>query len=395
MKHIAVIGASLAGLSAARALRSQGFEGTVTVVGAEVHRPYDRPPLSKRFLTGELTADDLALEGEGEQLDVHWRLGVAATGLDLGARSVELSDDTQLRADGFVLATGAHARALPGSPAIGGVHTLRTIEDAEALRRALVPGARLIVVGAGFIGAEVAGTARSLGLDVTVIEALAVPMLAQLGPEMGAALATLHDDHGTRLICGIGVATLTTATTDVTDVNGSIVTGVTLTDGRHLPADVVLVGIGATPTIEWLASSGLASRNGVLCDAGGASSVATVVAAGDCAAWLDPSTGTHHRQEHWTSAIDQPAIAVATLLNGGVHQGAGMRAPYFWSDQYGARIQFAGSVLPGDEVVIEDGSVAERAFLAVYRRAGEPVAVLSLNRGKLFTRWRRQLQEVS
>jgi NADPH-dependent 2,4-dienoyl-CoA reductase/sulfur reductase-like enzyme len=381
VKSVAVIGASLAGLSAARALRAQGFDGELTIVGDEARRPYDRPPLSKEFLAGDIGEDALALEADDDDLDARWLLGVRATRLDATARAVQLDDGTTVYAGGIVIATGARARSWPGSDGLAGVHMLRTVDDAMALRKELRPGARLVVIGAGFIGGEVASTATKLGLDVTVVEAALAPLAGPLGVQLGAAVAQLHAEHGTRLLCGAPVAGLT---------GTDRVTGVELADGRHLPADVVLVGIGAIPNIEWLRDSPLELVNGVVCDAGGATAIPNVVAVGDCAAWHEPTVGWPHRVEHWTGALERPAIAVATLL-AGRHDGTPAKPPYFWSDQYGRRIQFAGIADPGDEITFEVGSLREASFLAVYRREGQPVAVLGIDQPKLFTRWRRQL----
>jgi NADPH-dependent 2,4-dienoyl-CoA reductase/sulfur reductase-like enzyme len=381
VKSVAVIGASLAGLSAARALRAQGFDGDLTIVGDEKRRPYDRPPLSKEFLAGLVGEDTLALETDDEDLDARWLLGVRANRLDAAERAVHLDDGTTIHAGGVVIATGARARTWPGSDAMAGVHMLRTVDDAVALRTELRPGARLVVIGAGFIGGEVASTARKLGLEVTVVEAALAPLAGPLGVQLGTAVAQLHAEHGTRLLCGAPVARLT---------GTDRVTGVELADGRHLPADVVLVGIGAIPNIEWLRDSPLELVNGVVCDLGGATAIPNVVAAGDCAAWHEPSVGWPHRVEHWTGALERPAIAVATLL-AGRHDGTPVKPPYFWSDQYDRRIQFAGIADPGDEITFEVGSLRDASFLAVYRREGQPVAVLGIDQPKLFTRWRRQL----
>jgi len=385
VKSIAVIGASLAGLSAARALRAQGFEGDLTVVGGEERRPYDRPPLSKEFLTGDIGEDALALEADDDDLNAEWLLGVHATRLDGSAAAVQLDNGAAIQADGIVLATGARARTWPGSEGLAGVHVLRTVDDAVALRDELRPGARLVVIGAGFIGAEVASTAAKLGLDVTVVEAALAPLAGPLGVQLGAAVARLHTEHGTRLLCGAPVAGL---------IGDDRVAGIELADGRRLAADIVLVGIGAVPNVEWLRDSPVELANGVVCDAGGATSVPNVVAVGDCAAWHEPSVGWPHRVEHWTGALERPAIAVATLLAGGRHNGNPAKPPYFWSDQYGRRIQFAGIAHTGDEITFEVGSARDASFLAVYRRGGEPVAVLGMDQPKLFTRWRRQLAVV-
>jgi NADPH-dependent 2,4-dienoyl-CoA reductase/sulfur reductase-like enzyme len=385
VKSVAVIGASLAGLSAARALRAQGFDGELTMVGGEAQRPYDRPPLSKEFLAGDVGEDALALETDDEDLNAQWLLGVHALRLDAGAGAVQLDNGTTLHADGIVVATGARARRWPGSEHLGGVHVLRTVDDAVALRDELRPGARLVVIGAGFIGAEVASTATKSGLDVTVVEAALAPLAGPLGVPLGAAVARLHSEHGTRLLCGAPVAGVT---------GSDRVTGVQLADGRQLAADIVVVGIGAIPNIEWLRDSPLELANGVVCDEGGATAIPNLVAVGDCAAWHERCVGRPHRVEHWTGALERPAIAVATLLAGGRHNGTPARPPYFWSDQYDCRIQFAGIADPGDEITYEVGNQRDTSFLAVYRREGQPVAVLGVNQPRLFTRWRRQLAAV-
>ncbi|WP_214416034.1 NAD(P)/FAD-dependent oxidoreductase [Sphaerisporangium fuscum] len=387
MRSVAVVGASLAGLSAARALRAQGYDGPLTIIGAERHRPYDRPPLSKDFLAGRIGEADLALEAEGEDLAAEWRLGVTAIGLDPRDRRVLLDDGTSVRADGIVVATGAAARSLPGTDGLAGVHTLRTLDDARALRAELTGGRRLVVIGAGFVGAEVASTARGLGLEVTVVEAAPAPLALALGAEMGAVIASLHGDHGVRLLCGTGVRALTG--------NGRV-DGVLLEDGRRLPADVVLAGIGARPTTAWLEGSGVEiGPGGVLCDAAGATALPGVVAVGDCCTWFEPALGRHHRVEHWTPALQRAATAAATLLSGGTAAPPPARAPYFWSDQYDVKIQFAGHAGPDCTVTVEEGDLASRSFLAVYRREGQAVAVLGVNQVRQFTRWRRRLDVVT
>lgn len=391
MKHVAVIGASLAGLSAARALRAQGYDGALTVVGDESRRPYDRPPLSKQFLAGGVTEADLALEADDDDLDATWVLGTAAAALRPSAGTVELADGTWLDVDGVVVATGSRARRWPGAQ-LAGVHVVRTIDDALALRADLVPGARLVVIGAGFIGAEVASTARTLGLEVTVIEAAPAPLSIQLGDRLGAVLGGAHAVNGTQLLCGVGVAGLTGRNRVLRNGSGmGHVTGVDLVDGRHVPADVVVVGIGGIPNVEWLRGSGLELGNGVLCGAGGQTTIPNVVAVGDCAAWHDDAVGAPHRVEHWTGALERPATAVATLLAGGLHLGQPAKAPYFWSDQYGARIQFAGVARPNDDVTIVEGSCEDYCFLATYHRDGRLVAVLGVNQPRLFARMRRQI----
>ena len=375
MLRIAIVGSAVAGFAAARALRRQSFDGEIVVVGAERHQPYDRPPLSKDFLTGACSAADLALEDPDEDLDLRWRLGTPAGRLDPANRRVVLEDGDEIRADGVIVATGARARRLPGG--LADAHTLRTLDDAIALRAALRRGGRLVIIGAGFIGAEVASGARSLGLDVTVVEALPTPLAGPLGAEMGAVCAGLHGDHGVRLLTGVPVA----------GRNGD---AVELADGTLLPADIVLAGVGAQPNVEWLAGSGLTVDGGVVTDEAGATNLPNVVATGDCATSFNRHAGRAIRVEHWTHAFEQPAAAVATLLGRVVPDRPNV--PYFWSDQYGVRIQFAGHREDGDTVRIVEGDTEQRSFLAVYERDGRPVAVLGMNQPKLFTRWRRQLR---
>jgi len=377
-----VVGASLAGLSAARSLRKQGYDGRLVVIGDELHRPYDRPPLSKEFLAGTHAEAELALEADGEDLGAEWLLGTRAVGLDHGGRVVRLTDGREVRADGVVIATGAAARTLPGSEGLAGVHTLRTLDDARALRDELALGGRLVVIGGGFIGAEVASTARALGLDVTIVEAAPTPLAGPLGESMGALVSALHADHGVRLSCGVGVKGLS---------GERRVDAVLLEDGRSIPADIVVVGVGARPNVEWLEGSGIDLDNGVKCGADGRTSLAGVVAVGDCANWYDPRAGHHRRVEHWTGARERPDAAVATLLAGGAVEPGVPRPPYFWSDQYGVKIQFAGHAAGADSVTVEAGTADDRDVLAVYRRAGHPVAVLGMNQPRLFTRWRKQL----
>lgn len=279
MRTVAVVGASLAGLSAARSLRKQGYDGRLVVIGDEPHRPYDRPPLSKEFLAGGIGEADLALETDGEDLRAEWLLGARATGLDRTRRAVRLADGGEIRADGLVIATGAAARQLPGSDGLAGVHVLRTLDDARALRDDLARGGRLVVIGGGFVGAEVASTACALGLEVTVVEAAPTPLAGPLGQAMGGIVSALHLDHGVRLLCGVGVKGLG---------GERKVDAVLLEDGRSIPADIVVVGVGARPCVDWLEGSGVILENGVKCGADGRTSLAGVVAVGDCASWYDP-----------------------------------------------------------------------------------------------------------
>lgn len=384
METIGIIGASLAGLSTARALRDEGFDGRIVVVGAETHLPYDRPPLSKEFLAGTSSVDDLALVSEDdESLDIEWRLGVRANRLDASRRAAILSDGRELLIDGLVVATGAGPRYLPGAADLDRVHVLRTLDDALALRDSLLSGGRLVVVGAGFIGSEIASTARGLGMDVVVVEAAPVPLAGAVGAQMGSLLAALHLDHGVRLITGVGVDRL---------VGDRRVTAVQLADGQVLPADVVVVGIGCSPATGWLDGSGINVDQGVLCDERCATNIPGVIAVGDVARAVHPFLGRRMRTEHWANATEHAVVAAATLL--GRTRSDVPKPPYFWSDQYGIRIQFAGHTEPGDLVDIVDGRVDERCFTATYSRGDHQVAVLAVNQPRLFGRLRRQLAPV-
>ncbi|MFC8130294.1 NAD(P)/FAD-dependent oxidoreductase [Streptomyces sp. NPDC057302] len=377
MRTITVVGASLAGLYAARELRAQGYDGRLVIIGDEPHSPYDRPPLSKDFLTGKADEDQLALsdDEESDELDAEWLLGVRARALDPRGRTVLLDDGRTVASDGVVIATGASARRLPG-PSLAGVHSLRTLDDARALRAELTAWPQqVVVIGGGFIGAETASSCVALGHDVTVVEAAALPLLPQLGADMAAVCAGLHARGGAELVTGTGVAALH---------GDTAVRAVELADGRMLPADVVVVGIGATPNTAWLAGSTLALDDGVLCDDGCVTGLAHVVAVGDVA-----RVGAT-RAEHWTSATEQPRVAVRNLLAG--HTVESVRPlPYFWSDQYGSRIQFAGRRRPDDTVRLLEGSPEEGSFLAAYEREGHTTAVLAMDRPRPFTRLRRGL----
>ncbi|MEU6700739.1 FAD-dependent oxidoreductase [Pseudonocardia sp. NPDC046786] len=384
IRSVTVVGASLAGLAAVRALRAQGFAGPVTVVGAERHTPYDRPPLSKGYLAGTVPDEDLELTGPDDAaLGVQWRLGCTAIGFDGPGRVVALDDGTELAADAVVLATGARARPLPG-PVPGGVHTLRTLDDARALRADLATARRLVVIGAGFVGAEVASTAAGLGIGVDVVELAAVPLQRALGAEMGEVCGRLHEANGVRLHRGVGVERL---------LGSPRVTGVRLADGRELPADVVLAGIGAVPNTEWLAGSGLTLADGVVTDARGMTGLPGVVAVGDCANSHRDYTGGLLRLEHWTNALQQPTVAVAALLGTEHALPAHHTVPYFWSDQYGSRIQFAGHRAPDGRVRLVEGEPdGPGGFVAVFDdAAGEPVGVLGIDRPRPFGGWRRRL----
>lgn len=369
-----VVGASLAGLRAAETLRQGGFEGGITMIGAEPHLPYDRPPLSKRLLAGEWEPERISLRKPEAyaELNLMWRLGVAATGLDTHARQVRLADGSAEGYDGLVIATGAAPVRLPAQPRVAGVHELRTLDDALNLRAALRPDARVVVIGAGFIGLEAAATARGAGCEVTVLEGLPAPLVRGLGAEMGRAIAAVHERHGVNIRCDVRVHSIEI------DESGLEVSGVRLEGGEVLPAEVVLVGIGVRPATAWLeGAEGIEVRDGVVCDATLAAGPTGVVAAGDLVRWPnlafgDPAVGEEMRVEHWTNAAEQGAAAAKTLLAwaAGDEPPPYSAIPFFWSDQFDARIQFLGRASGDDEVEVAHGSVDDSRFVALYSRHG-------------------------
>lgn len=388
MRTVTVVGASLAGVNSVQQLRRQGFDGRIVVVGEEPHRPYDRPPLSKALLAGRADVDDLWLcdEEDQDELGAQWRLGVRAEQLDPAAGRVRLSDGEEIDTDGVVIATGGRARRLPGIEDMRGLHTVRTIEDALALRAELTGGAgEVVVVGAGWIGAEIASTCHELGLRVTLVESGEVPLSRTLGDAMGSVFAALHTDHGVSLRCRSRVSGLT----NVADGDRRRVTGVWLDDGTQLPADVVVMGVGIQPVTEWLAGSGVAVDDGVLCDPGCVTELPSVVAVGDVARYRTATGGTV-RHEHWNNAAEQSATAIRNLLAGSTIEHY-RPSGYVWSDQYGVRLQIAGELHRPDEVEVVDGSPSDRRFVTAYRRGGETVGVLAMNNPKLFIRMRKQL----
>lgn len=385
LETIVVAGASLAGLRGSEALREAGYEGRLVVIGAEPHLPYDRPPLSKEVLAGTWDPERTALRPAESYADlaIEWRLGRRAVGLDPAAHTVLLDDGERVQFDGLLIATGARARALRGGPPLAGTHTLRTLDDCLALRAALDKTPRVCVVGAGFIGAEVAATCRARGLEVTLVEALVAPLARALGPSMGRVLAELHHDHGVAVRCGVGVAAL--------EGRGHI-ERVRLVDGSAIAADRVVVGIGVEPETDWLEGSGLPIQDGVCCDATCATPVPGIVAAGDVARWRNPRFGTTMRVEHWTNAVEQ-GMAAATRLLAGAAAEPYAPVPFFWSDQYGVKIRFAGVARPDDEIRVVHGSTAERRFVALFGRAGRLTGVLAFDRSRLLMRYRRRIAE--
>ena len=395
-RRIVVVGASLAGLRAAETVRGLDFDGELVVVGAEAHRPYDRPPLSKQVLTGAWEPERTALRRPEvfDELGVQWRLATTATTLDLTQRSLAIRDgagDEHLGFDGLIIATGASPRRLPGvltatlSAAGPLVTELRTLDDSVRLRERLANGdQRVVVIGAGFIGLEVAAAARTLGNDVVVIEGAEAPLIRGLGAEMGRAVTACHGDHGVEIRCSTTVAAITDEAV-VVESNGH---------RERLGADVVVVGIGVAANTAWLASSGLRIDDGVVADEFLCCGVPSVYAAGDVVRWPNALFGETMRVEHWSNAAEQGAAAARNLLAQwhGDEREPYSPVPFFWSDQYDRRVQFLGRASADDEVQIVRGSVAERQFVALYGRAGRLRGVLGLNSPKQVMPLRKLLE---
>lgn len=376
---VLVVGASAAGLSTVESLRRKGHAGAVTVLGAESHLPYDRPPLSKQVLSGSWEPDRAQLRPEDalSTLDAEFLLGDPAAGLDPATRTVRTASGRALTADAIVLATGVRPRTLPGQEGLSGIHVLRTLEDSLTLRAELLASSRLVVVGEGVLGAEIAATARGMGLDVTMVGPQPVPMATQVGPLIGGLLAELHTERGVALRLGTGVSGFTG--------DGGRVTGVRLDTDEVLPADVVVVAIGAIPVTDWLTGSGLRVENGVVCDSR-CRAADGIYAVGDVARWHHETLDTLLRLENRTNATEQAGIVAANILGNDQPYAP---VPYFWSDQYDVKMQVHGMLPAGAEVTIVEGDVAGNRFVARYEQNGRITGILGWNMPKQ-TRIRRQ-----
>ena len=396
MRSVVVVGSSLAGLRACETLRQEGFDGQITLVGAEDEVPYDRPPLSKKVLAGEWDVERIRLRKADDfaALALDMRLGSAATELRVESRVVVLADGAELPFDGLVIATGATPRRLPNQPDLDGVVELRTLANSIALRDRIADGAaRVTVIGAGFIGLEVAATARQRGCAVTVLEGAPAPLIRGLGAEMGTAVAAVHARHDVDLRCGVGVAGI--------EGDGTRVTGVRLVDGTMIASDVVVVGVGVSPATQWLASSGLQLGDGIICDATLQTSAPGIYAAGDCARWPNGVfTGfddEEMRIEHWTNAAEQGAAVARNLL--AVARGEAATpyesVPFFWSDQFDSRIQFVGRAHGDDDIHVFAGEPYQvngsGNFAALYGFGGRLRGVLGVNMPKLVMPFRALL----
>jgi 3-phenylpropionate/trans-cinnamate dioxygenase ferredoxin reductase subunit len=384
MRRLVIVGASLSGLRAAQSARTAGFDGELVMVGQERHLPYTRPPLSKELLAGEHTVDRVHLPCD--ELDVEWRIGVPAAGLDRGRRRVVLADGDEVAYERLILATGSSARRWAGPGAeLDGVHLLRNLDDALALRAAFDARPRVAIVGAGFIGCEVAQTARKLGLDVTLIDIAATPMLP-LGPELGRWCAELHRDNGVDLRLGIGVEAL---------LGDGRVEAVQLADGARIDADVVVFGLGATPNTEWLAGSGLQLDPGVVCDATlTAAGDPDILGAGDIVTWPHPlADGQAVRIEHWTVAAEHGQLAGRNVLVPPGERKPYDAPPYFWSDQYDAKIQALGMPGRADRLELLEASPDGRRLLYAGERDGHLIGVIAINGARRLGAYRMALAD--
>jgi 3-phenylpropionate/trans-cinnamate dioxygenase ferredoxin reductase subunit len=367
---IAIVGAGLAGARAAQSLRRQGFDGRINLIGAEEHPPYDRPPLSKDVLAGTTSATATYLESDDywAEQQINLMLGQPAISLRHAERKVELADGRTLDADKVLLCTGGRPRVLnvPGS-GLRGVWCLRTIEDARSIREHLTVQARVVVVGAGFIGAEVAASARALGCEVTMVEIAPVPLWRALGEEVGRVYAQVHRDHGVRLLTDVGVD----------DIVGDVaVRQVILSDGSAIDADVVVIGVGLEPMTELAAQVGAQVGNGIIVNEFCETTVAGIYAAGDVANHPNAIMGERVRLEHWQNAQNQAVAAASAMLGG---RAPFCEVPWFWSDQYDLNLQVAGQPHASDQVVWR-GRRDPSSFSAFYRRNGMVRAVLGVNR---------------
>jgi NADPH-dependent 2,4-dienoyl-CoA reductase/sulfur reductase-like enzyme len=390
MDRIVVVGASLAGLWACESLRAGDYAGTITLVGAELHQPYDRPPLSKALLKGEWEPERIQLRkpDEIDGLGLDLRLGVSAIALDAPNRTVTLASGEALAADGVIVATGSAPRPLPNQPDLDGITMLRTLDDSLALRRRLEDHPRVAVIGAGFIGLEVAATASQSGCAVTVLEGAPAPLIRGLGAEMGEVVARVHARHGVDVRCGVSVA-------GIEGADGRVC-GVRLGDGELVAADVVVVGIGVTPATEWVAGSGLEVRDGIVCTES-LRAAPGIYAAGDCARWVNNlfgDSGEEMRVEHWSNAAEQGQAAAKNLLAelAGEAPTPYAPVPFFWSDQFDSRIQYVGRAHGEDEVRVVAGDL-NGSFMAMYGHGGRLRGVLGVNMPKPVMRLRKLIGE--
>jgi NADPH-dependent 2,4-dienoyl-CoA reductase/sulfur reductase-like enzyme len=379
--HVLIVGACAAGLATLEALRRRGYQGRVTLLGDEIHAPYDRPPLSKQVLSGAWHPERAALRTTKmlAALDAELRLGDRATALDVPTRTVRTERGHTYRADVVVVATGATARRMPGTDGMAGVHVLRSLDDTLRLRDDLTPGRKLVVVGDGVLGCEIAATAVQLGVDTTLAGPQQAPMQLQLGPYVAALLRERHTRAGVHLKLGTAVTAV--------ESDAGRVSGVRLENGELLAADVVVIAFGAAPATGWLAGSGLRLENGVVCDSR-CRAATGVYAVGDVAAFHHEHLSRSVRLENRTNATEQAAVVAANILGA---DEAYTPIPYFWTDQYDIKIQVYGIPAPDMPMTVVDGDPGSGRFVAVYHLADRPAAVLGWNMPKQARQHRQQL----
>jgi NADPH-dependent 2,4-dienoyl-CoA reductase/sulfur reductase-like enzyme len=382
-EHLVIVGASRAGLFAAEGARRAGFQGRITLIGAEAHLPYDRPPLSKEFLTADEVEPQAPVYRSSEtlkdKLGLELRTGAPATGLDPSSRTVWVGDQP-IKYTALVIATGTTARQLSATSHLDGVFTLRTVDDARRVRAAFDTQPATVVIGAGMIGSEVGASARKRGLAVTIVEPMPVPLVRVVGEQSGKVCAQLHERHGTTLLTGVGV----------TAVHGrGRAEQVLLSDGTTLEAELVVVGIGVEPETGWLRDSGLRLDNGLVCDATLNAGVPGVYGAGDVVRWFNGPSDRAVRLENWTSAAEQGRIAGHNAVQPAEAKPYAT-VPYVWSDQYGSRLLFVGDA-DADEIVTVHDNEADESYLALYRRAGRLTGAFGLNQARLMPKLRKMI----
>ncbi|MFJ3776286.1 NAD(P)/FAD-dependent oxidoreductase [Streptomyces sp. NPDC090075] len=379
MRQVVIAGASLAATHAIEALRQEGFQGDITLIGAEPHLPYDRPPLSKVALRHGPDTSELLLRAPQWYAEhaVDLRLGQPAAALDTRARHVTLEDGTEVPYDGLIIATGSQPRTLAHTASCAPVYTLRTLDDCQALHDRLVPGRHMVVVGGGFIGLEVASTARQMGLDVSVVEMAPAPLTRVLGDEVGHWFSKYHESNGVRLHCGSVIDGMEPGTRG---------TKVSLLDNVSLSADLVVAGVGARPATDWLEGSGVPLSDGVLCDAGLRTAAPGVVAAGDIARWYNPLFDEEMRVEQWSNAVEQGRHAAAALLGADDPYAS---VPYFWSDQFDAKTRFVGRANAAEHVHIERSE--DSSLVALFGRDGVIRGALCVNAPRQLAVYRKAI----
>lgn len=381
---VVLAGGGLASQRCAEMLRRRGFEGKITLVTGEGGLPYDRPPLSKGFLTGEVDLEGIEFRNPDwyREAEVELLNGPRAVRLDPEARSIDLDDGTQITFRNLVIATGARPRRLPGLDDLANVHYLRSATDSLRLRTAIETGSRVVIIGGGFIGQEIASSALALGADVVIVEALPQPLAGIVGEEVGSLFAAFHRENGVEVICGKTVVGV---------IGDPEITEVELDDGTRLKCDLIVVGIGTEPEIEWLEGSGLESRDGVLIDGNSRTSAPGIYAAGDVTRSPDPVLGRQTRSEHWESAVHQGRAAALDIVGDKI---PARSVPSFWSDQHGSRVQFVGYAEDADEVDIREGSDAGSLIVTWYR-SGDPIGALSLDDPRSLAEVRKKIRETS